>query len=95
MISFLLQTGVTVIQIGLAFYGFWFVWRVLLPVLPGPNNPNERIAPYARYFTDPLVIPLARHLRLNEWLVSALFLLTVAAAQVGLARLNMYLSMKF
>jgi len=93
--KFLLQTGVTVIQIGLAFYGFWFVWRVLLPVLPGPRNPNERIAPYARYFTDPVVTALARSLRISEWLVSALLLLVVASVHVGLAHLNTYLSMKF
>lgn len=92
---FLLQTGVTVIQIGVAFYGFWFVWRVLLPVLPGPDNPDERIASYARYFTDPIVAALARSLRLGEWLVSALLLLAVAAIQVGLAHLNMYLCVKF
>jgi len=93
--KFLLQTGVTVVQIGVAFYGFWFVWRVLLPVLPGPNNPNERIAPFARYFTNPIVAALTRSLRLSEWLVSALLLLAMASIQVGLAHLNTYLSMKF
>lgn len=80
--SFLMRTTITVAQIVVAFYGFWFVWRVLLPALPGPDNADERIAPYACYFTDPLVDPLAR--RLHPWLVSAVYLLLVAGAQVGL-----------
>ncbi|MEP6527087.1 MAG: hypothetical protein ABJA86_07965 [Nocardioidaceae bacterium] len=33
--------------------------RVLLPVLPGPREPDDRIAPFAGYFTDPLTAPLA------------------------------------
>lgn len=63
------------------------VWRVLLPILPGPRDPKDRIAPFDRYFTDPFVLPLARLLRIHQRLVSAVLLFVVAAAQVGLGRL--------
>lgn len=86
--SFLIKTGIGVAHSLVAFYGFWFVWRVLLPVLPGPDDPDQRIAPYASYFTDPIVNPIAQRLRLNTWVISALFLLLVAGAQVGLGILN-------
>jgi hypothetical protein len=89
--SFLVGIGIALLQIVVAFYGFWFVWRVLLPILPGPERAKERIAPFACYFTDPLVNPIAQRLRLNTWMVSALFLLLVAAVQVGLTRFAAFL----
>ncbi len=52
------------VQLVLGFYGFWLVWRVLLPVLPSAGNPGQDISPFARPLTDPLVVPLARLLRL-------------------------------
>ncbi|MDP9475143.1 MAG: hypothetical protein M3R38_05530 [Actinomycetota bacterium] len=88
--SFFWQTMIGVAQLVVSFYGFWLVWRVLLPVLPGPRDPKDRIAPYDRYFTDPFVLPLARRLRIHQRLVSAVLLLLVAAAQVGLGRLGSY-----
>lgn len=91
--SFLMRTAITVAQIVVAFYGFWFVWRVAalaVPALPGPDNADERIAPYACYFTDPLVDPLTERLRLHPWLVSAVYLLLVAGAQVGLTVLTTF-----
>lgn len=84
----LARTVISVAQIVVAFYGFWFVWRVLLPALPGPDNPDERIAPYAGYFTDPLVDPITQRLRLPPWIVSVAYLLLVAGAQVGLSLLT-------
>ncbi len=72
-------------QLLLNFYGFWLVWRVLLPVLPGPREPDERIAPFAGYFTDPLVAPLVR-LRVPAGAAALLLLLADAAALVALSR---------
>ena len=88
--SFLLHTIIGVAQLVAGFYGFWLVWRVLLPILPGPSDPEDRIAPFDRYFTDPFVLPLARRLRLHQRLVSAVLLFLIAAAQVGLSRLGSY-----
>ena len=87
--SFLLQTLIAVIKIVLAFYGFWFVWQVLLPILPGPRDRSKRIARFAGYFTDPLVHPLARILHVNPKFLCVLFLLLVAAAQVALDRISL------
>lgn len=85
--SFLADTTITLLRIVVAFYGFWFVWRVLLPILPGPPDAKDRVAPFACYFTDPLVGPVSSATRLGPWTVSMLFLLAVAGAQVGLSRL--------
>ncbi len=85
--SFFWDTVIGVAQLVAGFYGFWLVWRVLLPILPGPRDPEDRIAPFDRYFTDPFVLPLARLLRIHQRLVSAVLLFVVAAAQVGLGRL--------
>lgn len=85
---YLLQTAIAVGQLVLGFYGFWLVWRVLLPGLLGPRDPEDRIAPFAGYFTDPFVQPLARGLHAHPRLVSALFLLIVGAGQVALTRLS-------
>ena len=89
--SFLAQTVIGVAQLIAGFYGFWLVWRVLLPILPGPRDPEKRIAPFDRYFTDPFVLPLARRLRVHPRLVSTLLLFLVAAVQVGLGHLANYL----
>lgn len=85
--SFFLHTVIGVAQLVAGFYGFWLVWRVLLPILPGPRDPEERIAPFDRYFTDPFVLPLAGLLRIHQRMVSVVLLFLVAAAQVGLGRL--------
>jgi len=72
-------------QLALSFYEFWLVWRVLLPVLPGPRDPDQRIAPFAGYFTDPLTAPLIR-LGLQPWVAALLLLIADAAVLVALAR---------
>lgn len=51
----MLRTVIAVVQLVLSFYGFWLVWRVLLPELSGPRNSEDRTAPFAGYFVDPLV----------------------------------------
>ncbi len=85
MIGFGIAVLVRLGQLVLSFYGFWLVWRVLLPVLPGPRDPDERIAPFAGYFTDPLTAPLVR-LRVPAWVAALLLLIADAAALVALAR---------
>ncbi len=85
MIGFGIALLVRLGQLVLSFYGFWLVWRVLLPVLPGPRDPDERIAPFAGYFTDPLVAPLVR-LRAPAWVAALLLLVADAAALVALSR---------
>ncbi len=87
--NFLLQIFIAVFKIMLAFYGFWFVWQVLLPILPGPKKNSKRIARFADYFTDPLVKPLARILHIHPRYLCALFLLLVAAAQVILGSITL------
>ena len=77
-----------VVQVVLGFYGFWLVWRVLLPYLPGPADSSERVAPFVGYFTDPFVNPLAARLHLPARLVAAAGLLLVAAASVLVRRLT-------
>lgn len=86
--TYILQTFIAVGQLVLGFYGFWLVWRVILPELPGPRDPDDRIAPYAGYFVDPFVQPLARGLHVHPRVLSALFLLGVGACQVALNRLS-------
>lgn len=82
--TFPVLTVIALGQVVVGFYGFWFVWRLLLPVLPGPADESERIARFACYFTDPLVTPLATRLRVDpRWLVLT-GLVAVAATQVGL-----------
>lgn len=75
-----------VVQFGLSFYGFWLVWRVLLPDLPGPRDPQDRIAPFAAYFTDPFVVPVAKVLHVPGRMVALLGLVIVAAVSVALGR---------
>jgi hypothetical protein len=59
-VTYVLDWAVTVVQYGSSFYAFWLVWRVLLPDLPGPPDPSDRVAPYVGYLTDPFVVPVAR-----------------------------------
>jgi hypothetical protein len=86
-VRYLLDVIVTTLQFGLSFYGFWLVWRVLLPDLPGPPDQDDRIAPYARYFTDPFLMPAAKALRLSLRLIALMALAVVAGLSVGLDRL--------
>ena len=83
---FAVEVAVAVVQLPLSFYGFWLVWRVLLPLLPGPAACEERIAPYAGYFTDPFVAPVARALHVPARLVAFLALVVLAALSVALSR---------
>jgi hypothetical protein len=82
--GFLVRTGLTIGDIGVGFYGFWLVWRLLLPVLPGPDERRERIAPFACYFTDPFVVPIARLTRLPERAITLASLVVAAAVLVAL-----------
>lgn len=85
--KYMIEVAVVVVQFGLSFYAFWLVWRVLLPDLPGPHDPEKRIAPFAGYFTDPFIIPVARTFRVPPRLVALLSLVLVAALSVALGRL--------
>lgn len=84
---YLLEVVVSTLQFGLSFYAFWLVWRVLLPDLPGPADPDDRIAPYARYFTDPFLAPAAKALHVPTRLMALIALAVVAGLSVGLGRL--------
>jgi hypothetical protein len=87
LVSFFLGVVGALGQVVLSFYAFWLVWRVLLPELPGPPDRDDRIAPYAGYFTDPFVLPAARALRLPPRLIALLALILVAVGTVALSRL--------
>lgn len=86
--SYVLATGVALVQIVVAFYGFWLVWRLLLPILPGPPDERDRIAPFAAYFTDPLVAPVSRAIRIPGAIVCVGLLVVVAALQMTLGRIG-------
>jgi hypothetical protein len=86
-VSFLLAVVAALGQMVLGFYGFWLVWRVLLPVLPGPAEREKRVAPFVGYFTDPFVLPVAKALHVPPRLVALLALVAVATGSVALARL--------
>jgi uncharacterized protein YggT (Ycf19 family) len=86
MLALAADVGAVLARFLLSFYAFWLVWRVLLPLLPGPADPQERIAPFVGYFTDPLVNPVARALRLPTRAVAFALLVLVAALSVGLSR---------
>ncbi len=88
MAHFVIDTAIQLIQFLLSFYGFWLVWQVLLPVLPGPPQTVDRIAPFAGYFIDPLRAPLTTHLRIPPWMASLILLITDAAALVALTHLT-------
>lgn len=81
--ALLLETAVGVVQVFLAFFGFWLAWRTLLPVLPGPPMADDRIAPFAHYFTRPLVEPISQALHVSASLAS-FGLLVVLAALIAL-----------
>jgi hypothetical protein len=85
-VRFATEVAVAVVQFALSFYGFWLVWRVLLPLLPGPAVRDERVAPYVGYFTDPFVVPVASALRVPARLVALLALIVLAALSVALSR---------
>lgn len=85
--KYVIEVAVVVIQFGLSFYAFWLIWRVLLPDLPGPRDPQDRIAPFAGYFTDPFVVPAAKVLHVPPRLVAFFALLVVAAISVVLESL--------
>jgi uncharacterized protein YggT (Ycf19 family) len=86
-VKYVLEWAVTVVQYALSFYGFWLVWRVLLPVLPGPRDPSDRVVPYVWYFTDPFVNPVAKALHVPSRLIALVALVVVAAVSVALGRL--------
>ncbi len=88
MAQFAIDLAIELAQLLLSFYGFWLVWQVLLPVLPGPPRTADRIAPFAGYFIDPLRAPLTTHLRLPPWIASLILLLADAAALVALTHLT-------
>jgi hypothetical protein len=83
--NYLLQMAFTLARFTLGFYSFWFIWRVLLPILPGPVKREERIAPFALYFTDPFVKHLGRFL--GEWFAAFIGLLIVALLDMGVSYL--------
>ena len=78
---------VVLAQFVLGFYAFWLVWRVLLPILPGPESPDDRVAPFVGYFTDPLVEPVARALRMPPRVIAFALLVGLAVVSVALTRL--------
>lgn len=86
--TFLAQTVITVATIATAFYGFWLVWRVLMPVLPGPRDLEHGFSPFGKRFTDPLIIPIARVLRVPEGLIAGFWLVVVAALITALNGLS-------
>lgn len=82
-----LEVAVAVVQFALGFYGFWLVWRVLLPDLPGPPDRDDRVAPFVWYFTDPFIVPTAKALHVPARLMAFVALILVAALSVGMGRL--------
>ncbi len=86
--SFILAVVGAVAQIVLGFYGFWLAWRVLLPYLSGPRDPDERVAHFVGYFTDPFINPVAERLHLPARLVSTFAVVVVASASVIVRRLT-------
>jgi len=88
VVSFIIAVAGAITQIMLGFYGFWLAWRVLLPYLPGPREPNDRVAPFVGYFTDPFINPVAERLHLPARLVSTFAVVVVATASVIVRRLT-------
>ena len=84
--KYVLEWVVSLAQFALSFYGFWLVWRVLLPHLPGPASREERVAPYVGYFTDPFVVPVAKALRVPDRFVALVALVVLAGVSVALGR---------
>lgn len=85
--KYTIEVAVAVVQFALSFYGFWLIWRVLLPDLPGPADRDDRIAPYALYFTDPFIVPTAKALHVPARFMALVALILVAALSVALGRL--------
>lgn len=84
MVDFAVEVVISLARIVMSFYGFWLVWRVALPWLPGPAEAKERIAPFACYFTDPILEPVARLTGLPIRGLATIALLGVAAALAAL-----------
>lgn len=87
-VGFAVAVLVSLGQLVLGFYGFWLVWRVLLPVLPTARHPDQHISPFAAPLTDPLAVPLGRLLRLPPWVAVLLLLVADAAALAVLGRIG-------
>lgn len=81
------EVAVAVAQFPLSFYGFWLVWRVLLPDLPGPAERDDRVAPFVWYFTNPFVVPVAEALHVPGRLIALVALTVVGGLSVALGRL--------
>jgi len=88
VVSFILAVARAITPIMLGFYGFWLAWRALLPYLPGPRDPDDRVAPFVGYFTDPFINPVAERLHLPARLVSAFAVVVVANTSVLVGRLT-------
>jgi len=86
--SFGLAVLVNLVQLLLGFYGFWLVWRVLLPVLPSARHRDPDISPFAVPLTDPLAAPLVCLLRLPPQLAVLLLLIADAAALAALGQVG-------
>ncbi len=54
---------------------------------PDPTTPRNGSPPFAGYFTDPFIVPVARTFRVPPRLVALLLLALVAALSVALGRL--------
>lgn len=85
--NYTIEVVVALIQFTLSFYAFWLVWRVLLPELPGPRDRQDRIAPYAGYFTDPFIVPVAKTLHIPPRLIAFVALTLIAMISIALDRL--------
>jgi hypothetical protein len=86
-VNYAVEVGIASVRLVLGFYGFWLVWRVLLPHLPGPADRDDRVAPYVWYFTDPFVVPVAKALHIPARFMALVALILVAALSVALGRL--------
>ncbi|MBG6218834.1 hypothetical protein IWX75_003321 [Arthrobacter sp. CAN_A6] len=85
--NYTIEVVVALIQFVLSFYAFWLVWLVLLPTLPGPRDRQDRIAPFAGYFTDPFIVPVAKVLHVSPRLIAFVALTIVAMISIALDRL--------
>ena len=86
--TFAISVAGAVAQIFLGFYGFWLIWRFLLPYLPGPEDSHDRVAPFVGYFTDPFIKPVAARLHLPARWIAGFWVVGVAAASVIVRRLT-------
>ena len=86
--QFAISVAGSVAQIVLGFYGFWLIWRFLLPYLPGPEDTDDRVAPFVGYFTDPFVNPVADRLHLPARLIAGLSVVVVAVVSVIVRRVT-------